>query len=194
MHKIKQFAVAAAMIGANLMSVTAAHAYTELTPTELWAAAGIGTPSAPTATIPAPLRPSLVIPPSLPASTTQVASSSISKVPAAAAYDVLETRHMRVTAYSSTPDQTDDSPFITASGMHVADGIAASNLFPFGTRIKIPALFGDKIFIIEDRMSLKIKNTIDIWMPARSKALFFGAHFTDIVVLKDADAENLSLK
>ena len=90
---------------------------------------------------------------------------------------------MRVTAYASVPDETDDTPFITADGSHVHDGVAASNILPFGTKIQIPALFGDKIFTIEDRMSKRIKNTIDIWMPSVRQAIVFGAAHADIVVL-----------
>src|SRR3989344_1966573 len=56
-------------------------------------------------------------------------------------------------AYSSTPDQTDDSPFITAWNTRVRDGIIAANFLPFGTKIKIPDAYGDKIFIVEDRMN-----------------------------------------
>jgi 3D (Asp-Asp-Asp) domain-containing protein len=93
---------------------------------------------------------------------------------------------MRVTAYSSTPDQTDDTPFITANGTHVADGIIASNVLPFGTKVQIPELFGNKIFTVEDRMSKRIKNTIDIWMPTRIKALWFGVHESDIVLVTTA--------
>jgi len=45
-----------------------------------------------------------------------------------------------ITAYSSTVDQTDDTPFITANGSFVRDGIVANNMLPFGTKIKIPEL------------------------------------------------------
>ena len=57
-----------------------------------------------------------------------------------------------VTAYSSTVDQCDSTPFITASGIHVHNGTVAANFLRFGTKIKFPVLFGDKIFIVEDRM------------------------------------------
>ena len=43
-----------------------------------------------------------------------------------------------VTAYSSDPKQTDNSPFITASNRRVRDGIIAANFLPFGTEVKIP--------------------------------------------------------
>ncbi len=80
------------------------------------------------------------------------------------------------TAYTSTPDQTDDSPFIAASGKRVFDGMIASNCFPFGTEIKIPALYGDKTFVVEDRMNKRYGcGRMDIWMDVpRSEAMKFG--------------------
>lgn len=78
------------------------------------------------------------------------------------------------TAYSSTPDQTDDTPFITASGTTVRDGIIATNFLPFGTLVKIPHLFGDKIFVVEDRMNRRYATRIDIWFPERELAKIFG--------------------
>ncbi|MBU4466828.1 hypothetical protein KKF47_02055, partial [Patescibacteria group bacterium] len=55
---------------------------------------------------------------------------------------VLETIPMTITAYSSTVWETDDTPFITAAGTQTRDGVIASNLLPFGTKVKIPKLFG----------------------------------------------------
>ena len=77
-------------------------------------------------------------------------------------------------AYSSTPDQTDDTPFITAWGTNVRDGIIAANFLPFGTLIKIPELYGDKTFVVEDRMNRRYTYKIDIWFPERSQAMEFG--------------------
>jgi len=89
------------------------------------------------------------------------------------------------TAYSSTPDQTDDTPFITASGKHVADGIIANNLLAFGTKVRIPELYGDKVFVVEDRMNKRKGNyQVDIWMPDRPSAVNFGAKTVDIEVLE----------
>jgi len=96
---------------------------------------------------------------------------------------VVTTLYMRVTAYASVPNETDDTPFITANGSHVYYGEAASNILPFGTKIEIPDLFGDKIFTIEDRMSTRIKNTIDIWMPTVTAAIRFGMSHANIVVI-----------
>ena len=88
-----------------------------------------------------------------------------------------------VTAYSSTPEETDDSPFTTASGKQVREGIVATNLLPFGTKIKIPKIFGDKVFIVEDRMHRRKINFVDIWMPTRKEAQEFGITSAEIIVL-----------
>ncbi len=88
-----------------------------------------------------------------------------------------------VTAYSSTPEETDDTPFITAQGTMVRDGIIAANFLPFGTKVQIPSLFGDKIFVVEDRMHRRKTNNVDIWMPTKMDALQFGAHKAQIAVL-----------
>ena len=89
------------------------------------------------------------------------------------------------TAYSSTPDQTDDSPFITASNKYVEDGIIANNMLPFGTKVRIPGLYGDKIFTVEDRMNRRKGDYhIDIWMPDRPSALDFGVKKVEIEVLE----------
>ena len=80
------------------------------------------------------------------------------------------------TAYSSTPDQTDSTPFITASGDHVRDGIVAANFLPFGTQFKIPAYYGNKVFTVDDRMNARYDgmHTIDIWFNSRQSAIDFG--------------------
>lgn len=79
-----------------------------------------------------------------------------------------------VTAYSSTPDQTDSSPFITANGTYVYDGLIACNFLPFHTKVKFPEIYGDKIFTVEDRMASWNSHKMDIWMPSRQAALQFG--------------------
>ncbi|MEK7211385.1 MAG: hypothetical protein AAB731_02020 [Patescibacteria group bacterium] len=79
-----------------------------------------------------------------------------------------------VTAYSSTPDQTDDTPFITANGSRVRDGIIAANFLRFGTKVKFPEYFGNKDFEVQDRMHPRFPNRMDIWFPTREAALDFG--------------------
>ncbi|MCK5490743.1 MAG: 3D domain-containing protein [Candidatus Pacebacteria bacterium] len=85
-----------------------------------------------------------------------------------------------VTAYSSTVDQTDSTPFITANGTHVYDGTIAANFLKFGTKVKFPSLYGDKIFTVEDRMKSDYK--VDIWFPTRQEALNFGAKRVEIEI------------
>jgi 3D (Asp-Asp-Asp) domain-containing protein len=100
-------------------------------------------------------------------------------------YEVVKTVKMVITAYSSTPDQTDDSPFITASNKRVADGIIANNLLPFGTKVRIPELYGDKIFVVEDRMNKRKGNYhADIWMEETHDAINFGAKVSYIEVIE----------
>ena len=88
-----------------------------------------------------------------------------------------------ITAYSSTTWQTDDTPFITANGSTVRDGIVANNMLPFGTEITIPELYGNKVFTVEDRMhSRKSNYHVDIWFPTLEEAQEFGVKETYIEI------------
>ena len=78
------------------------------------------------------------------------------------------------TGYSSSVDQTDSTPFITASNTFVRDGIIAANFLPIGTRVRIPSLFGDKQFIVEDRMNSRYWYNIDLWFADHDTAMQFG--------------------
>jgi len=92
---------------------------------------------------------------------------------------------MVATAYSSTPEQTDNDPFITAAGTTVRDGIIANNLLPFGTKVRIPELYGDKIFVVEDRMNKRKGDYhIDIWFPSYWEAKEFGAKRPYVEILE----------
>ena len=89
------------------------------------------------------------------------------------------------TAYSSSPEETDETPFVTANGTQVKEGIIANNLLPFGTKIRIPEIYGDKVFIVEDRMNWrKGYYHVDIWFPSKEEAKIFGAQKTLIEVLE----------
>lgn len=89
-----------------------------------------------------------------------------------------------ITAYSSTPDQTDNDPFIGASGKHVYDGMIAANWLPFGTKIKIPSLYGEKVFTVDDRMNSRYGyGRMDIWMDApRAEVNKFGVKRVDVEI------------
>lgn len=109
---------------------------------------------------------------SLVATGDSVMAVNMSKVP--------NTIRTTLTAYSSTPDQTDDTPFTTASNTMVRDGVIASNFLAFGTKVQIPEIFGDKVFTVEDRMARKHPDKIDIWFLERHSATKFG-------IVKDAE-------
>ncbi len=90
-----------------------------------------------------------------------------------------------VTAYSSTPDQTDNTPFHTANGKAVGEGIVAANFLSLGTQLRIPEVFGDKIFTVQDRMHERFERRIDIWMPSRKEAKLFGIRDLMVEVLSE---------
>ena len=88
-----------------------------------------------------------------------------------------------VTGYSSEVGQTDDTPFITASGNTVRSGIVAANWLPLGTKVRIPELFGNRVFVVDDRMHPKNDGKMDIWFQTREEALKFGVTKARVEVL-----------
>ncbi|MFZ5364621.1 MAG: hypothetical protein ACOZBH_00205 [Patescibacteria group bacterium] len=92
------------------------------------------------------------------------------------------------TAYTSSKAETDATPCITADGYNVCqageENVIATNFLPFGTKVKIPDLYGDKEFVVHDRMNRRYSNRIDIWMKDRSDAIEFGKQQVKIVVVE----------
>ncbi|MDZ7798913.1 MAG: 3D domain-containing protein [Patescibacteria group bacterium] len=92
--------------------------------------------------------------------------------------------HLTITAYSSSPDECSGDPFITASGQRVEDGTLAYNYLPFGTKVRFPEAYGDKIFTVTDRMaSYKGKYIADIWMPSKQEAKNWGVKILKMEIL-----------
>lgn len=93
------------------------------------------------------------------------------------------------TAYNSEVGQCDDTPCITANGFNVCkhgkeDTIAANGL-KLGTKIRIPELFGDRVFVVRDRMNSKYgAERMDIWMVEKKEARKFGVKVAKIEVLE----------
>lgn len=91
-----------------------------------------------------------------------------------------ETISMNViaTAYSPRVQETDSTPLITASGTRTRDGVIAANFLPFGTKVRLPDYFGDKIFTVEDRMNRRYTHAyphrIDILFEKTKQAIHFG--------------------
>ncbi|MEK7620404.1 MAG: hypothetical protein AAB413_04170 [Patescibacteria group bacterium] len=102
--------------------------------------------------------------------------------------DAVARRHytVPVTAYTSEVGQTDESPCITASGLDVCErdmeNVVAANFLPLGTRVKIPELYGDRVFYVEDRMNKRYNYKMDIWMQELADAKAFGVKYVTIEV------------
>ena len=101
---------------------------------------------------------------------------------------VLGTSRHAMTAYNSDPRQTDDTPCITANGFNVCEhGIEdtiAANFLKFGTKVQIPELFGDRIFVVRDRMNKRYPDRVDIWFKNYDDAIKFGIRVANIVIVE----------
>ena len=108
------------------------------------------------------------------------------------AYHVVKTiKKAVVTGYSSTEDQTDSTPFITASGFDLrkvkdGEGIIATNILPLGTKVRIDGV----VYTVEDRMNARYngKARFDKWFAGeevgKKKAIEFGFIITDVEVIE----------
>ena len=92
---------------------------------------------------------------------------------------------MWITAYSSSEDETDSTPNVTAIGTPTRDGVVATNMLPIGTLIRIPEYFGGKVFVVEDRMHPRKRWVLDIWMPSKAEAKEFGSYLTKVEIVKE---------
>jgi len=101
---------------------------------------------------------------------------------------ILDTYKLSITAYSSTVDQCDSTPCITANGFdlcaHNQEDVIAANFLPFGTKVRIPELFGDRIFTVQDRMNARYYYHADVWMKTRKAASEFGLAYTRLEVIE----------
>jgi 3D (Asp-Asp-Asp) domain-containing protein len=102
--------------------------------------------------------------------------------------EVLRTGFYTMTAYNSDPRQTDDTPCITANGFNVCEhGIEdtiAANFLRFGTKVRIPELFGDRVFVVRDRMNQRYTDRVDIWMLDYQDAKKFGVKIAKIEIIE----------
>lgn len=92
-----------------------------------------------------------------------------------------------VTAYTSTRAETDATPCIAASGYdlckHDVENVVACNFLPFGTKIKFPDIYPDRVFTVVDRMHERYNSRIDIWMNDRQAAKQFGVKYLKVEIL-----------
>lgn len=110
------------------------------------------------------------------------------KLPKNKKIKVKKVKIVKLTSYTSEVKQCDKSPCITANGYNLCknakeDSVAA-NFLPFGTKIRIPDYFGDRIFIVRDRMNKRFQDRIDIWMISKQKALKFGVKQAKVEILE----------
>ncbi len=96
--------------------------------------------------------------------------------------------HRVITAYNSEVAQCDASPCITANGFNVCEhgeeDTIAANFLRFGTKVRIPDLFGDRVFVVRDRMNTRFSNRVDIWMVEKQDARNFGVKLAKIEILE----------
>lgn len=112
----------------------------------------------------------------------------IESVASSSEFKVIRTSTHTITAYNSEAGQTDDSPCITANGYNVCksgvEDTIAANFLKFGTKVKIPELFGDRVFVVRDRMNKKHPSRVDVWMVDRHDAVQFGVKVAKIQVVE----------
>jgi 3D (Asp-Asp-Asp) domain-containing protein len=88
------------------------------------------------------------------------------------------------TAYNSLEGQTDNSPCVPAMvsfnlcEFYEENGYGnsiAANFLPLGTHVRFPDLYGDKVFVVRDRLNAKYGyGRIDMWLPDYDEAKLFG--------------------
>lgn len=123
------------------------------------------------------------------ASMSAEAAKLVPPVASSPKYKVISTSVHAMTAYNSEPGQTDDSPCITANGYNVCESgvedTIAANFLKFGTKVRIPELFGDRVFVVRDRMNKRHADRVDVWMVNRQDALEFGIRTARIEIVEE---------
>lgn len=102
---------------------------------------------------------------------------------------IARTDYRIITAYSSEVSQCDGDPCHTAMGFNlctygIEDTIAA-NFLPFGAKVRLPELFGNRIFIVRDRMNSRFNDRIDVWLKNSEQARHFGLKVSKVEILEE---------
>lgn len=133
-------------------------------------------------------KPPIVASTSETATSTPDTAADLNVASSTPAVKVIKTSTHVITAYNSEVAQTDDDPCTTANGfnvcVHGVEDTIAANFLKFGTRVQIPELFGDRIFVVRDRMNKKHTARIDIWMKEKHDAINFGVKVATIRVIE----------
>ncbi len=113
---------------------------------------------------------------------------------------------LKATGYNSLANQTDSTPFITATGARTEFGVIAvsrdllSSDIPYGSLVRIKDLGNyyngrgagkfqnlldkQELFIVEDTMHKRKKQQIDVWFPKKSEALNWGIRQVELEVVR----------
>ena len=113
--------------------------------------------------------------------------------------------YFKATAYTSSPRETDATPFITATGARTRLGVLAVSRdlldeeLPYGSLVRLydlgrwqdgegagtfDPLFEGLLFVVEDTMNPRYRQQIDVWLPDRTLALKFGVRRLKVVVVR----------
>lgn len=105
-----------------------------------------------------------------------------------------------VTGYSSTPDQTDSTPFLTASMTQVRRGVIALSRDLIRTyNPRAPFRYGDRVtvegigeFVVEDTMHERYRRRADIWFESADEAIQWGKKTLKISLPMEGDVTSSS--
>jgi 3D (Asp-Asp-Asp) domain-containing protein len=104
-------------------------------------------------------------------------------------YEVKSVSMHTITAYNSLASQCDSTPCYAASGFNLCknntEDVIAANWLPFGAKVRIPSLFGDRVFTVEDRMNRRFPDYVDVWMKDRGDAIRFGTMDAMVEVVEE---------
>jgi 3D (Asp-Asp-Asp) domain-containing protein len=121
--------------------------------------------------------------------------------PMTASYEDFAMVSVTITGYSSSVEETDDSPEITATNTAVREGVIALSQdllreftpgapFSFHDRVEIPGLGR---FFIEDTMHPRWMRRADLWFPSREEALQWGLRTRPLYKLPDSERRAIPL-
>jgi len=95
-------------------------------------------------------------------------------------YEKVYKENQTIYSYSSSVEETDSSPFVTASQQKVRKGIVANNCYEYGTLVKIKG----QIYEVQDRMNKRYDcDSWDIWQETKQEALNWGKKTLTIEII-----------
>lgn len=113
-------------------------------------------------------------------------TAAYGRLPVVKSLPVPHTLRIPITAYNSESGQTDATPCIAARGFdlcaHNEEDVVAANFLPIGAQVKIPELYGDRVFTVVDRMNPRYYYRMDVWMREKETAKHFGVKYATVEV------------